>query len=321
MEIIFGPVPSRRLGLSLGIDLVPLKTCTQDCIHCELGRTATAVAERREYVPFARLEQEIRAFFETHPEPGLDYVTLSGSGEPTLNRALPRVVELLRELTPTPIALLTNSTLFADPGVRAEVSGIDLILPSLDAVSEDIFQVLNRPAPGFTAAGLIAGLVALRREFPGAIWLEILFCRGLNDHPAEVERLVRAAARIAPERIQLNTVARPGALESAVAVENEFLAAIRPRFRPAAEIIAPFRAGPRAGGGLEETRKAMLATLRRRPCTAADLEKALSLKGVEVIKMLDLLREKGEITARPHQGELYYSAGAARVGDSGEDLS
>ena len=309
MEIIFGPVPSRRLGLSLGLDLVPFKTCTLDCIYCELGRTATPVAERREYLPFSRIEEEIRNFFENPSEhPELDFVTLSGSGEPTLNRALPRVVELVRELTSTPIALLTNGTLFSDPAVRREVAGIDLILPSLDTVSEDIFQALNRPAPGLSAAGLVEGLVQLREEFRGEIWLEILFCRGLNDHPAEIARLVSACKRIEPDRIQLNTVARPGALPSAVAVSPAALEKIRAEFGDRAEIIASFKSTAAPPSALSENLAAVLATLKRRPCTAGDLEKALGMKKAETIKILDLLREKGEITAREHAGRTFYQA-------------
>jgi wyosine [tRNA(Phe)-imidazoG37] synthetase (radical SAM superfamily) len=308
-EVIFGPVPSRRLGISLGIDLVPFKTCSLDCIYCELGRTAAPVAERREYIPFARLEKEIRAFFRDHPDPGLDCVTLSGSGEPTLNRALPQVIELLGRLTPTRLALLTNGTLFSDPAVRCEVAGLDLILPSLDTVSEDIFKALNRPAAGLSAAGLVRGLAALRREFKGEIWLEILFCRGLNDHPAEIARLAAACQAIKPDRIQLNTVARPGALPTAVAVSRAFLEKILPRFGDRAEIIASFKPAAKAPPALAESIAAILATLKRRPCTATDLEEALGLKPAEIIKILDLLREKGEITAREHAGRTFYSAG------------
>ncbi len=307
MEIIFGPVPSRRLGLSLGVDLVPFKTCTLDCIYCELGRTATPVAERKEYLPYARIEEELETFFHAlGNQPGIDFVTLSGSGEPTLNRALPRVVELVRKLTPTPIALLTNGTLFNNPEVRREVADIDLILPSLDTVSEDVFQALNRPAPGLTAAALVNGLTALREQFQGEIWLEILFCRGLNDHPAEIERLAAACRKINPDRIQLNTVARPGALPSAVAVSRDFLEKIRPRFGERAEIIASFKTAAKPSATLAESLATVLATLKRRPSTVGDLEKALGLKKTEIIKILDLLREKGEITACEYSGWTFY---------------
>ena len=305
---IFGPVPSRRLGLSLGVDLVPFKTCTLDCIYCELGKTATPVTKRTEYVPYPQLEKEIKTFFASEDRAAhkLDYITLSGSGEPTLNTALPRVIELLRELTKTPIALLTNGTLFNDPEVRREAAAVDVILPSLDVVSTDLFAVLNRPAPGLDIKKIIAGLIALRQEYRGEIWLEILFCRGLNDSPEEINRLVEAVAVIKPDKVQLNTVVRPGAMIEAKAVEQAFLKEVLPKFGPQAEIITPFAKDSDYGKTIGKTEETILATLKRRPCTKSDLEQALGLKAVEVIKILDLMLEKGEIKALEHSGERYF---------------
>jgi len=304
---IFGPVPSRRLGLSLGIDLVPFKTCTLDCIYCELGKTATPVSQRAEYVPFAELETEIREFFRNDPNAqGIDFITLSGSGEPTLNTALPRVIKLLRQLSKTPIALLTNGTLFSRPEVRAEVLDVDLILPSLDVVSEEVFAALNRPAAGLKSRDIIDGLVALRREYSGKIWLEILICAGINDTPTEIEQLIQAAAAIQPDKIQLNTVVRPGALAEAKAVTETFLKQILSRFSPVAEIIAPFNNQGGKRTVIEKTKEMILATLKRRPCTVEDLKNVLGLKKVEVIKILDLLLEKDEIKTAEHAGKHYF---------------
>ncbi|MCD6292093.1 MAG: radical SAM protein [Deltaproteobacteria bacterium] len=305
---IFGPVPSRRLGLSLGIDLVPFKTCTLDCIYCELGKTATPVTERAEYVPYLELEKEIKTYFaapdQSHQH--LDYITLSGSGEPTLNKALPQVIKLLREVSKTPIALLTNGTLFNDSEVRREATLVDVILPSLDVISEDLFCKLNRPAPGLKVKEMVAGLIKLRQEFKGEIWLEILFCRGLNDTPQEIKRLIEAVAGIKPDKIQFNTVVRPGVLAEAVAVEQAFLQDILPQFGDQAEIIAPFARDSDYGSTIDKTEETILATLKRRPCTKSDLEQALGLKPVEVIKILDLMLEKGEIKILEHSGERYF---------------
>ena len=309
---IFGPVPSRRLGLSLGIDLVPFKTCTLDCIYCELGKTATPVTERAEYVPYLQLEKEIKEFFalasQTSSEtaPKLDYITLSGSGEPTLNKALPRIIKLLRKMTKTPIALLTNGTLFNDPEVRKEAAAVDVILPSLDVVSADLFTILNRPAPGLNLKKIIEGLIALRHEYRGQIWLEILFCRGLNDSPREISRLIETVSAIKPDKIQLNTVVRPGALPEAKTVAQDFLKEILPRFGPQAEVIAPFAKDSSCNSTIEKTEETILATLKRRPCTQKDLEQALGLKAVEVIKIVDLLLANGKIKALEHSRKRYF---------------
>ncbi len=304
---IFGPVPSRRLGLSLGIDLVPFKTCTLDCIYCELGKTATPVSRRAEYVPFAELEVEIKEFFDNNQSAEkIDFITLSGSGEPTLNTALPQVIKLLHQLTKTPIALLTNGTLFSRPDVRQEVQNIDLILPSLDAVSEEILTLLNRPAAGLKSQEIIDGLIDLRREYPGKIWLEILFCAGINDSSEEIERLIQTALQIQPDKIQLNTVVRPGVLAQAQSVSDSFLKSLLPRFGPTAEIIAPFNRNAADSNSIEKIKESILATLKRRPCTADDLKNSLGLKKAEIIKILDLLLEKGEIKAQEHAGNHYY---------------
>ncbi|MCK5916684.1 MAG: radical SAM protein, partial [Deltaproteobacteria bacterium] len=218
----------------------------------------------------------------------------------------PRVIKLLRKLSKTPIALLTNGTLFNDPEVRHEAAAVDVILPSLDVVSKDLFSAVNRPAPGLDIKEIIAGLIALRNEYQGHIWLEILFCRGLNDSPQEIKRLVEAVAAIKPDKIQLNTVVRPGAMAEAVTVEQTFLKKILPQFGPRAEIIAPFAKNTDMGSVIEKISENILATLKRRPCTADDLKNSLGLKIVEVIKILDLLLEKGEIKALEHSGERYF---------------
>lgn len=303
---IFGPVPSRRLGLSLGIDLIPFKTCTLDCIYCELGKTATPVTERAEYVPYKQLKKEINTFFASQKPIELDNITLSGSGEPTLNSAMPRIIKLLREKSQTPIALLTNGTLFTDPDVRREACAVDLILPSLDVVSENLFMALNRPAPGLNAEAIIAGLIALRQKFPGKIWLEILFCQGFNDSPEEVDKLVRAVELIQPDKVQLNTVVRPGALAKAKTVTPTFLQAVLPRFGKQAEIIAPFARDSKSCNAIEKIETTILATLKRRPCSKQDLEQALGLKAVEVIKIVDLLLADGKIKVLEHGGERYF---------------
>jgi wyosine [tRNA(Phe)-imidazoG37] synthetase (radical SAM superfamily) len=303
---IFGPVPSRRLGLSLGIDLVPFKTCTLDCIYCELGKTAIPVTRRAEYVTYTELENEIKTFFNTKKPVALDHITLSGSGEPTLNSAMPRVIKLLRQNSKTPIALLTNGTLFTDPEVRYEAAAVDIILPSLDTVSENLFRTVNRPAPGVKANEVIVGLRALRQEFQGQIWLEILFCQGLNDTPAEIDKLVEAANSIKPDKIQLNTVVRPGAMVTAKTVTQTFLQEVLPKFGPQAEIIAPFAKKSKSYNSFEKLEATILATLKRRPCTKKDLEQALGLKAVEVIKIVELLLEKNKIKSLEHSGERYF---------------
>ena len=206
---LFGPVPSRRLGISLGIDLVPHKTCVFDCVYCECGRTTDLACKRREYVPTDRVIEELDDFLAKGPD--LDYVTFAGSGEPTLHTGLGEIISFIKERYPRyRVAVLTNSALLTDPEVRVALMRADLVVPSLDAVSEEIFLKINRPSPGITAGRVLEGLLDFVREYPGEVWLEVFIVPGINDTEEEIRLLKDAVVAISPDRIQVNTLDRPG---------------------------------------------------------------------------------------------------------------
>jgi wyosine [tRNA(Phe)-imidazoG37] synthetase (radical SAM superfamily) len=303
MKFIFGPVPSRRLGLSLGVDLIPAKTCTFDCIYCEVGPTTVKTRVRREYIPAVAILAELEEYFSgAGPVP--DYVTLAGSGEPTLNLGLGRIIARLKEITTTPVAVLTNGALLSDPEVRRELGQADVILPSLDAVTPELFQTINRPAAGLTAAEMITGLQALRAEYAGQIWLEVLLLRRLNDTPEELARLKETLALIRPDKVHLNTAVRPVVKDYALPVATPELAEIAAFLGEGAEVVADFdnHRHPK----FELTDGEFLATLARRPQTAADLAEVLGLPLLEVVKRLDTLVNEGRIRRTQHQEKIFY---------------
>jgi len=308
MKYLFGPVPSRRLGLSLGVDLVPYKVCSFDCLYCELGRTTVHTRERREYVPTMGVLAELRSYFQEAGELSCDYVTLSGSGEPTLHSNLADIVQGIKDITSRPLALLTNSSLMDDPAVRRAVQPVDVILPSLDAATSEAFRLLNRPVDQVHIDSIIAGLSALRSEFKGEIWLEILFCRGINDSESEVAALTKALQVLQPDKIQLNTVVRPGAYQEAQSVSLEFLQQVKRRWGERAEIIASFSSS-QLNSGQQDKRQQIISTLKRRPCTVQDLADSSGMIPAEVVKFLDLLKNEGAIRASVHQGVTFYVAG------------
>ncbi|MBS0009913.1 MAG: radical SAM protein, partial [Bacteroidales bacterium] len=208
-KYLFGPVPSRRLGISLGVDLVPAKVCSLDCVYCEVGKTTKLTTHRREYILYSRVTEELEHYFENNPDP--DFITFSGSGEPTLNSRLGDVLTFIKEKRPNlPVAVLTNGTLLGDEKVRSELSGADVVLPSLDAATEETFKRINRPDPGIEIEKYINGLVQFRKDYPGKIWLEVFILPGYNDHPEELLAMKKAIQRINPDSVQINTLDRPG---------------------------------------------------------------------------------------------------------------
>ncbi len=207
---LFGPVRSRRLGRSLGIDLVPGNICSLNCVYCECGTTIHLTEERNEYAPVVRIQQELDHYLRIKRD--IDYITLGGTGEPTLHSGISAILEYLRIHHPEyKRAVLTNSTLLHDPKIRNDIKTANLILPSLDAVSDEILQKINRPPAGVTAEKMIDGLIALRKEFKGKIWLEIFFIPGINTTEEELDLLRDAAVRINPDLIHINSLSRPGA--------------------------------------------------------------------------------------------------------------
>jgi wyosine [tRNA(Phe)-imidazoG37] synthetase (radical SAM superfamily) len=191
---LFGPVPSRRLGISLGIDLVPMKTCSLNCIYCECGKTTNLTLERREYVPLAEVKAEFLHYLSNHPKP--DYITFSGSGEPTLNSLIGEAIRFIRSHeTEIPVAVLTNGTLLFDPQVREELKPASMVMPSLDAATDKVFIKINRPHPELTVDRMIDGLIQFRKEFQGLIWLEIFKMSRLENIQVQVGSIAGFTAR------------------------------------------------------------------------------------------------------------------------------
>jgi len=306
-QYLFGPVPSRRLGISLGIDLVPHKTCTFNCVYCECGQTTDLTCERREYVPPARVIAELEAFLARAPD--LDYVTFAGSGEPTLHSGIGEIIAFIKDRYPDyRVAVLTGSALLADPEVRAALMRADLVVPSLDAVSEEVFLELNRPCPGLTAERMLAGIAAFVREFPGEIWLEVFIVPGLNDTEGELLRIRDAIAAIGPDRIQVNTLDRPGTevwVRPALTRTVEQIASL---FGESAEVIGVACTDLAVLPEVREALERILATIRRRPCTPGDLAVLLGLRPAEVSKCLRVLEAAGVVETVQEKRGVFYRA-------------
>ncbi|MFA4984717.1 MAG: radical SAM protein [Candidatus Omnitrophota bacterium] len=213
MKHLYGPVKSRRLGLSLGLSLTPYKVCSFDCIYCQLQTASIKTSERREYIDIREVIEELRSWLENNPGQAktLSYITISGSGEPTLNIKIGELISQIKKLTTVPLAVITNASLLSDPLVRRDIREADLIVPSLDAATDAVFARIDRPFPTVKIEDIIRGLEALRQEYRGKIWLEVMLVSGVNDDLRHIKRIKEAAERINPDKIQLNSPVRSSA--------------------------------------------------------------------------------------------------------------
>lgn len=303
---LFGPVPSRRLGMSLGIDLVPHKVCTLNCVYCECGATTDLTLERKEYVPYDMVVRELQYYLNNNQSP--DYITFSGSGEPTLNSRIGNVLDYIIKKYPNiPVAVLTNGSLFFNPQVRKEILNADLVLPSLDAASDLCFRKINRPFHSLDIDKYIQGLVDFRKEYTGKIWLEVFILPGYNNNKQELLLLKKACLKINPDRIQINTLDRPGTVQNLQAAERQELQEIVKLWHlDNVEIIAAAPKRKQIKSYRKDIETAIIETISRRPCTLDDLIEILGLHINEINKYLAVLEAENKIKiVKQSRGKFY----------------
>jgi wyosine [tRNA(Phe)-imidazoG37] synthetase (radical SAM superfamily) len=305
VKYIFGPVPSRRLGMSLGVDVVPFKTCSFDCIYCQLGATTDKSVQRRSYVPKEDVLKELRDVLKNETQ-RIDFITFSGSGEPTLNSDLGEMIGRVKTFTRVPVAVLTNGSLLYRDDVRSDLSNADLVVPSLDAVTEEVFGKINRQHESLTAKLIIEGLRKFTQEFQGRIWLEIMLVKGVNDSPEELRQMADLARGLKVDKIHLNTVVRPPTEEFSLAVTAEDMSKIASMFDSRAEIIVDFDKLMKHEARDGDIENQIASLLKRRPCTVDDISNSLGIHRNEVIKYVNHLTSKGSVRRVKHGDKWYY---------------
>lgn len=283
-KYIFGPVPSRRLGHSLGVDLVPFKTCSYDCIYCQLGRTTNKTIQRKEWVPIDIVIEQLKENLDSKP----DYITLSGSGEPTLYLRLEELIFKIKEITDIPVAALTNGSILWMPKVRNDLKSADLVIPSLDAGSDQKFQYVNRPHNKVTFDKMLEGLVEFREEYLGNYWLEVFLIAGVTTPDAEINRLANCINLICPDKVQINTITRPPAEDFAERVPEKQLKTLAAQLYENAEVIADY-SDVHKQQDFSARREDVLALLQHRPCSIEDIASGLGLHRSEVVKYVEEL--------------------------------
>jgi len=302
MSYVFGPVPSRRLGFSLGIDLIPAKTCTFDCLYCQVGKTTRKTLKRKAFAPVREVVAEIQEnLIQSVP----DAITLAGSGEPTLHTEIDQIIALIKDITDIRIALLTNGSLFWVEEVREGVLGADIIMPTLSSAFEATFRKIHRPQPPLELKTIVEGLKLLRQEYNGALFLEVVLLAGINDTEKELEGLKDLMTKISPDKVQLNTVVRPPADRRAMSLDRKRLKEIKEFFGSNAEIVADVSVERGPGKGDSKTRN-LLDMVRRRPLRPVDIANSMALPLDDVEALVKGLLIKGHIRKQEHSGNTYY---------------
>ena len=304
-KYLYGPVPSRRLGLSLGVDIVPFKVCTLDCIYCQLGKTSKKTLQRREYVPTKAVLTELSHRLAEGLE--ADFITISGSGEPTLNSQLGEIVAGIKNLTEIPVAILTNGTLLYDKDVRADCAKADVVLPSLDAGDEKTFRKINRPHADISIEKMISGLSSFRDEFAGRIWLEVFLVEAVNTDAAAIAKISEAIKRIRPDKIHLNTAVRPTAEQTVKRVDSKKLNAIAAQLGQRCEVVADFTP-QRCAEHIVSKAQDVLSVLKRRPCSLTDVCSGLGISRNEALKYITHFRQQGLVHSEQKGDVTFFKA-------------
>ncbi len=305
-KYLFGPVPSRRLGMSLGVDLVPKKVCSLDCVYCEVGKTTKLSLERKEYISADCIKDELTHYFKNNPSP--DYITITASGEPTLNQHLGEIIDFIKQRkADIPVALITNGSLLYDPKVRKEMVKADLLLPSLDAATDEVFKKINRPAEDLNVEMCIQGIISLRKEFKGEIWLEVFILPDYNDSEEELTALKEVILKVNPDSIHLNTLDRPGTVASLRGANRDELQRVVDFWQMEnVEIVAKLKQVETKQSYRKDTASAIMETVARRPCTLEDLTKMLGLKSEEIEKQLKQLIEENKLESVAQDRGVFY---------------
>ena len=289
---VFGPLPSRRMGRSLGVDLVPQKACSYDCVYCQIGRTEIKTVERKEYVPTTELLCEVEQRLAAGAE--ADYVTITGSGEPTLHCDLGDIIATIKTFTKIPVAVLTNGSLLWVPEVREDLCKADLVIPNLDAGSEETFLRINRPHESLHHDKVVDGMAAFRAEYDGTIWLEIFLVDGFNTEEAEIRAIADICERIAPDRIQLNTLAHPPSEPETASPTAARVAELARLINGTVEIVPDF-SGIQDEHEFVKNEERILGALACGAATAEAVGAALALHPNEALKILTRMVSRGSV--------------------------
>jgi wyosine [tRNA(Phe)-imidazoG37] synthetase (radical SAM superfamily) len=320
MKYVYGPVPSRRLGQSLGIDTIPLKTCNWNCVYCQLGRTQPLINERKEYFPSEEILAEVQDALDAHQLGEIDWVTFVGSGEPLLHSNMGWLMRQVKAKTKLPVAVITNGSLLYLPQVRHELAVADAVMPSLDAGTADLYRQINRPHPEVTFQRLVEGLAVFREEFRGKLWVEVMLVGGLNDGPQELKDIARVMHRIRPDAVHINLPTRPPVETWVQLPTNESLMQAMAILGNVAEVVHPAE-GSFDLSGYDNIVDAVIGIITRHPMRQEELENTLSRWSPGMVNQaLADLTASGRAQIVERYGVRFWSAAPSRYPGEAQSL-
>jgi wyosine [tRNA(Phe)-imidazoG37] synthetase (radical SAM superfamily) len=320
MNYVFGPVPSRRLGQSLGIDTIPLKTCNWNCVYCQLGRSVPLTNERRDYVPVQDILFEVEKALRSREKGRIDWVTFVGSGEPTLHSRFGELIRCVKALTTLPVAVITNGSLLFKPEVREELSAADAVLPTLDAGTVELYRQINRPHPQITFERLVDGLIAFREKYRGKLWVEVMLVRGLNDTSQTLEDIAKVLLRVKPDAVHINLPTRPPAETWVQPADSEGLMRALSILGNIAEVVYPAEGSFELSND-ENIVDAVIAIISRHPMRQDELERTLARWSPgQVSETLAELEASGRAQIVERYGIRFWSATPARYPKSRQSI-
>ncbi|MFA5336910.1 MAG: radical SAM protein [Candidatus Omnitrophota bacterium] len=304
MSYFYGPVPSRRLGFSLGVNLTPKKLCTFNCVYCQLGETTKKTIKRFFYVDPVELKKELTKIVNRNPK--IDYISISGSGEPTLHKGLDKIIDTIRETTNNKyrVCVITNSSLLYKKEVRKELEKADLIIPSLDAATEESFSRIDKPHKQITLKKIVDGLINLRKEFKGKIWLEIMILGGINDSLKEAGIFKKLVAKIKPDKVQLNLPIRPSGASIALP-DYERVKKIKKIIGKKCEIVSSFYKDAQNNFS-KSVQSDIMKYLNIRPATMRDLEKSVGIEKGTLARQIKRMLDLGLIIKKIYNRKVYF---------------
>lgn len=299
-KYIYGPVPSRRIGNSLGISPIPEKTCNYSCVYCQLGRTDHLTNKREEFFPLEEILSELKDYNVS--EHDIDVVTIVGEGEPTLYSRLGELIIGIKEISKKPVAVITNGALLYDAELREELMNADMVLPSIDAYNEEIYKKIDRPYGKLNFEAISKGLIDFSKEYKGQLYVEIMLVDGFNSSDEDIESFKEYLNKIDYDKLYINTCVRPPA-------ESHIKPASHDRIAYAVNELNGISIDMLASGsfysGIENTYDAVLSISSRHPLSKFELKSFLSSRDMsekEVESMIAELRVDERVTAINYGG-------------------